>query len=413
MAQIKKIDINGVVYDIYDELALHSVAELGLDGVMYFRGTKGTVAELPATAANGDVWHVTEGNTEYVWTGSKWEEFGNHIAVAHTHDFSVDARLPISADINLGQFDTDGTATVTGTNSDSTVTGTGTGKATVTHTTVSKQAKYAKVTTGTTEVLSQVGLSKNNLDTTTLNAVGTASVINSVTPTTGSVTGVSGSVTASKATAGTAIAVATIDTEKTVVTGLEDTTEDVATWTADVDANGVLSFVFTSTKVKGVKTIDITPAKANGSITPYTFSDVTVPKAATSATTVVTGVSTDTTTVATKGADVTVATGSVSSTGKGSAVGTDISSPSKVTVLNSAVLAAGAATDTYVGDVVTVGSEDEEIDLSVSVSGTAAAQTWTQTNGTVEGQTEAIAGRISLTVSGQINGKTGDPVAKA
>jgi hypothetical protein len=35
--------------------------------------------------------------------------------------------------------------------------------------------------------------------------------------------------------------------------------------------------------------VDITPAKSNGSITPYTFTDVTVPIKATSATTVATG----------------------------------------------------------------------------------------------------------------------------
>jgi hypothetical protein len=405
---IKQININGTLYDIYDESALHSVAELGLDGVMYFRGTKGTIAELPFAGANGDVWHVTENNMEYVWTGSKWEEFGSHIVVDHTHDVSASGFNKLEGTATLGEFRVTGTATITGAkNSASNVTGTGSGKATVTLPTVDKQAKYAKVNTGTIEVLQTVGLSKSNLDTTTVSAVGTTSVISSVTPSTGSVTGVSGSVTASKASAGSAVDVATVDTAKTVATGL--TGGSAAAWSADV-TDGVLSFIFTPNTLQTAETTSITPAKANGSIISYTFSDVTVPKAATAATTVVTGVSTDSATVATKGSDITVATGSISATGKGSSVGIDMASPQKATVLNSATLAAGsAAVDLYVGDVVTVGSEAEEIDLSVDVTGTAAAQNWSYTSVSLneDCKTTPISGAISVSGDVSVTGTTG------
>ena len=102
------------------------------------------------------------------------------------------------------------------------------------------------------------------------------------------VTGVSGSTTASKATAGTAVAVATTDTAKTVATGIlgtETGTRGANTpmWGATV-TDEVLSFTF-----KPLSTDSVTPAKSNGSITPYSFTDVTVPTAASSATTVATG----------------------------------------------------------------------------------------------------------------------------
>lgn len=116
----------------------------------------------------------------------------------------------------------------------------------------------------------------------TLNYTGTEvaeAIGKAISLTSTTITGVSGSTTASKATAGTAKDVATVDTAQTVATGLSDTA-----YTADYDeANECLSFSAIS-----VETTTIIPAKANGTITPYTFEDVTVPKAAT-AQTVATG----------------------------------------------------------------------------------------------------------------------------
>ena len=67
--------------------------------------------------------------------------------------------------------------------------------------------------------------------------------------------------------------------------GTETATQTANTpmWGATV-ANETLSFTF-----KPINTTSVTPAVSNGTITPYTFADVTVPKAAATATTVATG----------------------------------------------------------------------------------------------------------------------------
>ena len=151
-----------------------------------------------------------------------------------------------------------------------------------------------------------------------------------------------------------------------------------ASWSASV-TDGVLSFSFTQNTPTAVTlptatTTSITPAASAGNITPYTFTDVTVPKAATAATTVVTNVSTDTTDVATVGSATTVATGSLASTGTGSSVMTGLGTASTAKALTSASLAAGTSSDgIHTGDDVTVETQT----LSGTISGTAAAQTWT------------------------------------
>lgn len=106
--------------------------------------------------------------------------------------------------------------------------------------------------------------------------------------TTTTITGVSGSTTASKATAGTAVSVAKAGTAATVASGSLGTetstrTADTPMWGASV-TNETLSFTF-----KPLSTTSVTPAVSNGTITPYTFADVTVPEAAANATTVATG----------------------------------------------------------------------------------------------------------------------------
>lgn len=48
-----------------------------ISSVFVYKGTKATVAELPATGnKQGDVWTVTEDGSEYVWDGTKWEYLG-------------------------------------------------------------------------------------------------------------------------------------------------------------------------------------------------------------------------------------------------------------------------------------------------------------------------------------------------
>ena len=138
-----------------------------------------------------------------------------------------------------------------------------------------------------------------------------------------SILGIDGSTTASKATAGTAVSVATTDTAKTVAT-LTNGNLVVGNANVGADVTVATSFKdFTGTKTKklaydaeydsasecltlspldlnttnikpaasssiklstAVGTTSVIPAKANGTITPYTFADVTVPVAAAAAT---------------------------------------------------------------------------------------------------------------------------------
>ena len=388
---IRQVSLGDVVYDIHDQEAIHSLADLAAlgmttEGIFVFKGTVATVADLPTTGNKvGHVYHVTANHSEYVWalvdggTSESWEEFGYHFIVDHIHTVNVTGTNASSS--------VTGSATVTGGNSTSSVSG----SASITNAPkVSASAKYAKVSTGNDTFVKSYPGATSKMVTTSITPAGAAtSVISSVTPSTGSVTGVSGSTTASKATAGTAIAVAKVGSATTVATGLQGgsvTAGSKASWSASV-TDGVLSFSFTQNTPTAVtlptaKTTSITPAASGGKITPYTFTDVTVPKTASAATTVVTSVSTDTTDVATVGSATTVATGSLASTGTGSSVMTGLGTASTAKALTSASLAAGTSSDgIHTGDDVTVETQT----LSGTISGTAAAQKWTQSGTKVTG----------------------------
>ena len=48
-----------------------------ITAVLKYKGTKATTAELPSSNnVVGDVWFVTENNSEYAWNGTKWEMLG-------------------------------------------------------------------------------------------------------------------------------------------------------------------------------------------------------------------------------------------------------------------------------------------------------------------------------------------------
>ena len=403
---------NGTTYEIHDKEAIHTLADiegLGLEGAFIYKGTVAKVSDLPTTNNKvGDVYHVTENDSEYVWISSnEWEEFGHHMTVDHTHSINTVSGTNASSAVS-------GSASVTGTNKASSVSGSGS----IAVPTVSKTAKYAKVSTGNSDFVTSYPGASSKLVTTSIKPAGTAvDVINSVSPSTGSVTGVSGSTTASKATAGTAISVAktgtavsipnvtgntSVTASKVKTAGSAGTKGTAASWSASVSEDGVLSFSFTANTPTTPSTIptfesvtasnttlgtaiSVTPAVSAGSITPYTFSDVTVPVAAAASTTVVTGVSTEKTSVATVGTGVTVATGSLSSSGTGSSVLTGLGTATTAKALTSASLVAGASTDVYTGDSVTIGSESK----TVEITGTAAAQEWTQSTGTISGTAAA------------------------
>ena len=448
--KISQINVKGTLYDIHDKEAIHSGDLLEqLVSVMIFKGSVATYSDLPSLSSGsvkvGHVYLVTDEGNEYVAVGdseegtpTSWEELGTPLAANHTHSIA---------------HTHGGTATVTGTNAASNVTVTGTNAAsTVTGSvsidvpTVSASDVYAKVSTGNGDFVTGVTPTTKYLSTQSITPTnGSATVISEVTPTkadlpttsvipakangkaiatvdapTGSVTGVqSTTTTASKATAGTAVAVATTDTAKTVVTGLDDSVK------ASVSGE-VLTL-----EVAVADTTSITPAKSNGTITPYTFTNVTVPIKATSASTFVTGVSTTETDVATVGTAVTVATGGnvvtdvttktasvakvgtaltvvtgLTTTANTNAVVSAVSAPTGK-ALTSASLAAGTSSNGIkTGEDVTIGSTTKTANLA---NGSAAAQTWTQKTGTAAAQTwTQKTGTISTTsqsasTSGQPN----------
>lgn len=55
-----------------------SEVDAKVSAVFVFKGSKPTVADLPASGNHvGDVWHITADNSEYVWTDAEaWEELG-------------------------------------------------------------------------------------------------------------------------------------------------------------------------------------------------------------------------------------------------------------------------------------------------------------------------------------------------
>lgn len=375
---------NNITYDIHDASAIHSIGDLGLEEAMKFMGVKDTVAALPANGNTpGDVWHVVEDDQEYIWvdthgsTAAHWEQFGSKFVVEHVHDFSASGSI------------TNGSAAAQEWTQS---TGTFNGSGDVSVPKITKSANYIKATTtaatsgSDTFVKSYPGATSKLVTGSVTQAGAATNVISEVNPSTASVTGVSGSTTASKATAGTAIAVARVGTSTTVATGL--TGGSVATWSGTVDDNGVLTISWTPNTLQSASTTNITPAASAGNITPYTFTDVTVPKAATSVTTVVTGITTDTASVATVGSAVTVATGALSSTGAGASVMTGLGTATTAKALTSVdaikavSLAEGTSTDgILVGDTVGISSEIKTVNVSgsVTVTGTNAASTVTGT----------------------------------
>jgi hypothetical protein len=95
---ISKITLpDNTTYEIHDAKAIHSAADLGLSAALRYLGTKATYNDLPASGnKNGDVWHVTADEYEYVWNGTAWEELGApHDFVGttefdkHTHSFTA------------------------------------------------------------------------------------------------------------------------------------------------------------------------------------------------------------------------------------------------------------------------------------------------------------------------------------
>ena len=236
------------------------------------------------------------------------------------------------------------------------------------------------------------GLGTASTDTFVKSYPGTTSKLDLV-----QITPVSGTDTASKATAGTAKNVATTGTPVNCANGaLDDANGQSANtvmWGASV-SDETLSFSF-----KTLHTNPVTPAVSNGTITPYTFADVTVPKAAAainvvkglaangSGATVMTGLGTATTAAAVtgyaspttgafvNGSSATSTTGSIQYVESLTTDGTDAVTITADPV--SAITALGAAT--AAAQTITVGTNDIVDVITGMGTATAEAQAWTGT----------------------------------
>ena len=320
MADISKITLpSGTTYNLKDQYARDLIAELGNFnewlGVTTTPITEGsttnpvTIGGESVTATNGDI--VTYETMEFIWTqptgslNGQWQQFGDLSglgAMAYVDKGTVTitpkGSIPSgtvtfsggTTDVALGEattFTYPGDTVSFGNHTKSTVL---TSSVTATVPKATGTTKYMKATASGTAV----GVATSGAAITGLGTPDTETFVKSYPGATSklvttSVIGVgSSTTTASKATAGTAVNVATVDTAKTVATsslGTETSTRTANTpmWGATV-ANETLSFTF-----KPISTTSVTPAKSNGTITPYTFSDVTVPIKDSNATTVATG----------------------------------------------------------------------------------------------------------------------------
>lgn len=311
---------NGNTYEIHDAQAIHDVSELGINGALIFKGTVTAESELPTASASniGHVYLNATSNIEYVCVQKdstySWEKLGNiHDAASSTHKHNV---------------------TVTGSNAASTVTGT------VTVPTVSKTTKYMKAT-ATAGTVTKPTDSVLGADTTVSVSGGTATTTNIKATASGAAVGANGT---AKAITGfgehsTDTALGTGATFK--VTGGTATTNKMVTTTIKNPTVTAVSIPnvtgnteVTASKVKsaGSRTngsaaswgATVTDGVLEFSWTANTPTSVTLPTFDTvTATNTTLGDDLSASSVSTS--NVTVATGTVSSSGTGSAVATGVS----------------------------------------------------------------------------------------
>lgn len=195
------------------------------------------------------------------------------------------------------------------------------------------------------------------------------------------ITGVSGATTASYATAGAPVSVASVGTTAAVVSGLGIETTAKASNTVMYSAsveNETLKFSY-----KPVTTSSIAPAVDGGTITPYSFTDVSVPVA---------------------GSATTYATGTLSTSAGGATIMTSIGTPTTV----SAVTALGAVST---ANFVSNAAIDDQPKVSLDVTATATTATVPVVTTVSESGTydvnvsttasKAITGLGTLTAAGQ------------
>jgi hypothetical protein len=228
---------NGTTYEIHDAQALHSIEDLGLAGVLQFKGVVAKYADLPTTGNRiGDVYHVTGDDYEYVWidsnkdgSGDKWEEFGaahdfisTDVFNAHKHSISASGTVPshtASGNVTIPTVSAT-KATVGGTAAAPTITKSSDkvlGEATTFTTTITGNGLGAVSKTGLKASVGNVAVASNGTTAAVTKVTPkTKTFVTGVTPSTasviGSVTSESGAAVTGLGTPTTASAIATLST---------------------------------------------------------------------------------------------------------------------------------------------------------------------------------------------------------
>lgn len=92
---IHSINVGGVLYEIHDAQAIHTIEDLNLSSVLKFGGVVATRTTLPAADATkeGYVYHIVDEDAEVVCVNVDgayhWEDFGHAIVTDHVHEVVV------------------------------------------------------------------------------------------------------------------------------------------------------------------------------------------------------------------------------------------------------------------------------------------------------------------------------------
>jgi len=74
-----------------NEIAIDNLAarlEAAIAGVLHYKGSVPTYADLPADAEIGDVYNVIDTGANYAWTGSEWDELGSSVDLSSLVDLT-------------------------------------------------------------------------------------------------------------------------------------------------------------------------------------------------------------------------------------------------------------------------------------------------------------------------------------
>ena len=87
--------------------ALEIQIQAALAGVLHYKGSVATYADLPATGNEvGDVWNVLDTGKNYAWSGTVWDELGGTVDLSHLvtldTEQTISGQKTFTADVKIG-----------------------------------------------------------------------------------------------------------------------------------------------------------------------------------------------------------------------------------------------------------------------------------------------------------------------